>query len=81
MNKTRTCSPRPCLPVLPEILAPDIDTRGEERRGDVESGDFSREVLIIDDFTYDFRWELLEFTISASHFMMCFEHLAKTVLI
>ena len=40
---------------------------------------FSWEVLIFDDFTYDFSWEVLKFTISLSHFMMCFEHLTKKV--
>ena len=47
----------------------------------VESCDFRWEVLIIDDFMYDFRWEVLKFTISTSHFMVCFEHLTKTVSI
>ena len=42
---------------------------------------FSREVLIFDDFTYDFSWEVLKFTISTYHFMVCFEHLTKKVLI
>ena len=42
---------------------------------------FSWEVLIFDDFTYDFSWEVLKFTISTSHFMVCFDHLTKTVLI
>ena len=42
---------------------------------------FSWEVLIFDDFTYDFSWEVLKFTISTSHFMGCFEHLPKKVLI
>ena len=61
--------------------------RGEERRGEeggergVESSDFSSEVSIFDDFTYDFSWEVLKFTISTSHFMMCFKHLTKKVLI
>ena len=40
---------------------------------------FSREVLIFDDFTYDFSWEVLEFTISTSHFMLRFEHLTKNI--
>ena len=39
------------------------------------------EVLIFDDFTYDFSWEVLKFTISTSHFMVCFEHLMKKVSI
>ena len=43
--------------------------------------DFSREVLIFDDFTYDFSWEVLKFTISTSHFIVCFEHLTKKVAI
>ena len=42
---------------------------------------FSREVLIFDEFTNDFSWEVLKFTISRSHFMMCFEHLTKIVSI
>ena len=42
---------------------------------------FSWEVLIFDDFTYDFSWEVLKFTISTSHFMVCFEHLKKKVSI
>ena len=42
---------------------------------------FRWEVLIFDDFTYDFSWEVLKFTISTSHFMVCFEHLMKKVLI
>ena len=57
------------------------EEEGEERRGEVESSDFSREVLIFDDFTYDFSWEVLKFTISTSHFMVCFEHLTKKVSI
>ena len=54
---------------------------GEERRREVESSDFKREVLIFDNFTNDFSWEVLKFTISTFHFMMCFEHLPKKVLI
>ena len=42
---------------------------------------FSWEVLIFDDFTYDFSWEVLKFTISTSHFMVCFGHLTKKVSI
>ena len=42
---------------------------------------FSWELLIFDDFTYGFSWEVLKFTISTSHFMVCFEHLTKTVSI
>ena len=42
---------------------------------------FSWEVLICDDFTSDFSWEVLKFTISTYHFMMCFEHLMKKVSI
>ena len=42
---------------------------------------FSLEVLIFADFTYDFSWEVLKFTISTDHFMVCFEHLTKKVLI
>ena len=42
---------------------------------------FSWEVFIFDDFTYDFSWEVLRFTISTSHFMVCFEHLTKKVSI
>ena len=42
---------------------------------------FSWEVLIFNDFTFDFSWEVLNFTISTSHFMVCFDHLTKTVLI
>ena len=38
---------------------------------------FSREVLIFDDFTYDFSWEVWKFTISTYHFRVCFEHLTK----
>ena len=49
--------------------------------GGVESCDFRREISIIADFTYDFRWEVLKFTISTSHFMVCFEHLTKKVSI
>ena len=37
--------------------------------------------MIFDDFTYDFSWEVLKFTISTSHLMVCFEHLTKKVLI
>ena len=42
---------------------------------------FSREVLIFDEFTSDFSWEVLKFTISSFHFMVCFKHLTKKVLI
>ena len=42
---------------------------------------FSGEVLIFDDFTYDFSWEVLKFTISTYHFMVCFETLRKKVSI
>ena len=42
---------------------------------------FSWEVLIFADFTYDFSLEVLKFTISTSHFMLCFEHLTKEVAI
>ena len=42
---------------------------------------FSWEALILDDFTYDFSLDILKFTISTFHFLMCFEHLAKTVSI
>ena len=38
-------------------------------------------VLIFDDFTYDFSWEVLKFTISTYHFMVCFETLRKKVSI
>ena len=38
---------------------------------------FRWEVLIFGDFTNDFSWEVLKFTISTYHFMMCFEHLTK----
>ena len=41
----------------------------------------SWEVLIFGDFIYDSSWEVLKFTISTSHFMRCFEHLTKKVLI
>ena len=62
---------------------------GEERRErNVRQGEetevrewkvygFSREVLIFDEFTYDFNWEVLKFMISTYHFMMCFKHLTK----
>ena len=33
------------------------------------------------DFTYDFSWEVLKFTISTYHFMVCFEQLTKKVSI
>ena len=42
---------------------------------------FSREVFIFDEFTSDFSWEVLKFTILAYHFMVCFEHLTKKVTI
>ena len=42
---------------------------------------FRWEVLIFDDFSYDFSWEVLKFTISTYHFIVCFEHLTKKVLI
>ena len=42
---------------------------------------FSLEVLTFADFAYDFSWEVLKFTISTSHFMVCFEHLTKKVSI
>ena len=42
---------------------------------------FRWEVLIFDDFAYDFGREVLKFTISTSHFIVCFEHLTKTALI
>ena len=38
----------------------------------------SWEEMIFDNFTYDFSREVLKFTISTSHFMMCSEHLTKT---
>ena len=38
-------------------------------------------ICSLDDFTYDFSWEVLKFTISTSHFMLCFEHLTKKVSI
>ena len=38
----------------------------------------SREVFIFDEFTYDFSWEVLKFTISTYHFRVCFEHVTKT---
>ena len=41
----------------------------------------SWEVLIFDDFTYDFSWDVLKFMISTFHFMVCFEHLTKIVSI
>ena len=39
--------------------------------------------LVFDDFTYqyDFSWDVLKFTISTFHFMLCFEHLTKKVSI
>ena len=40
---------------------------------------FSWEVLIFVDFTYDFSWDVWKFTISTSHFMVCFEDLTKKV--
>ena len=40
---------------------------------------FSREVLIFDEFTCDFSWKLLKFTISTYHFMVRFEHLTKNL--
>ena len=42
---------------------------------------FSREVLIFNDFTNDFGWEVLKFTISTSHFIKSVEHLTKKILI
>ena len=42
---------------------------------------FSRDDLIFDEFTYDFSFEVLKFTISTYHFMVCFEHLTKKVSI
>ena len=39
-----------------------------------------KSVLIFDDFTYDFNWEVLKFTISTSHVMVCFDGLPKKVL-
>ena len=47
----------------------------------VKAYGFRREVLIFDDFIYDFSWEVLKFTISTYHFMLCFEHLPKKVSI
>ena len=38
---------------------------------------FSWEVLNFDNVSYDVRCEVLKLTISTSHFMVCFEHLAK----
>ena len=50
---------------------------GEERRGKVGSIDFisgfSYEVVIVDDFAYDFSREVLQSAISNSHFVRCFE--------
>ena len=41
----------------------------------------SWDVFVFNDFSYDFSWEVLKFTISTYHFMMCFEHFAKKVSI
>ena len=30
-------------------------------------------MLTVGDFTYDFSWEVLKFTISTSHFIVCFD--------
>ena len=42
---------------------------------------FSWEVLIFADFSYDFSQEVLKFTISTFHFIVCFEHLTKKGII
>jgi hypothetical protein len=42
---------------------------------------FSLEILIFDDLTYDFSWEVMKSTISTFHFMVCFEHFTKKVSI
>ena len=41
----------------------------------------ARRYLFFDDFTIDFSKDVLKFTISTFHFMSCFEHLTKKVLI
>ena len=41
----------------------------------------SWEVLMFDDFIYDFSWEVLKFIISTCHFIIFFEHLTKNVVI
>ena len=53
--------------------------QSEVREGKVYC--FSREVLIFDEFIYDFSWDVSKFTISTYHFMVCFEHLTKKVSI
>ena len=54
---------------------------GRAREEEIESSDFSWEVLIFHEFTYDFSWEVLKFTTSTSHFMVFFEHSTKKVRI
>ena len=42
---------------------------------------FRWEVLIFDDFTYDFSWKVLKLSISTSHFMLRVEHLKKIIIL
>ena len=52
---------------------------GVERRR--EAYDFSWDVLLFADLTYDFRREVLKFTFSTCHFMMYFEHWPEKVAV
>ena len=52
---------------------------GVERRR--EAYDFSWDVLLFADLTYDFRREVLKFTFSTCHFMVCFEHSPEKVAV
>ena len=69
--------------------SPNQDNRWERgmwgREGRVKWGSqeciFSWEILIFDDFSYDFSWEVLKCTISTYHCIVCLEHLTKKVLI
>ena len=45
-----------------------------------EVGTYTWEALTFEDFTYDFAREVLKFTNSTYHFMVCFEGLRRKVL-
>ena len=51
------------------------------REGEIESSDFRWRVSILHDFAYDSSLEVLDFTVSTFHFMVCFEHSTKKVSI
>ena len=65
--------------LCPGQLSPGERSEGVERRR--EAYDFCWDARLIVDLTYDFRWEVLKFMVSTSHFMACFEHWPEKVLV